>query len=167
MFMDLLLPLIYAFAFILQPLAISFAVVYFLFSRRGWKRKLSKKHLLLSFMISWACSALTVVFIGAKNINNIYFFLVPLSISSIVLFAIYSKTKKEYVKRTNEDELRMSAIKKQRVGIVVSAVWAVLTMGIAVLESDITIFLFLCMIPLIIGWGIWWVRKAKPNRNRR
>jgi flagellar biosynthesis protein FliQ len=95
MFQDIITTLILAFAFTLPSLAISFAVAYLLIMRSIQKIKLSYKPLLLSIMISWVCSALPVAFIGEKIYDGGKYLIVPFIISSIVLYAIYSKTKKE------------------------------------------------------------------------
>jgi hypothetical protein len=66
--------------------------------------------------------------------------------------------------------------RKQRLGVVISAVWMLAAMIIAVdasyrenfqtLVSEFQLirfvqhFILLGVIPLAIGWGIWWIRKA-------
>jgi len=51
--------------------------------------------------------------------------------------------------------------KKQRVGIVISAIWLLLAIIVAIEEETIGIFFLLGVLPVIIGWGIWWIRRAK------
>ena len=55
--------------------------------------------------------------------------------------------------------------KKQRVGIVISAIWLLLailfTMGVFDGEETIVTFSLFGVLPVIIGWGIWWIRRAK------
>jgi len=52
--------------------------------------------------------------------------------------------------------------KKMRIGIVLTAIWIVF-FGIAVVTSnpwDRGFNLFFMSVPPMIGWGIWWIRKA-------
>ena len=59
----------------------------------------------------------------------------------------------------------MNVTKKQRVCIVISAVWGVLTLALSVGENEMGIFLIFGLIPLLIGWGIWWINRGKPKQN--
>ena len=55
--------------------------------------------------------------------------------------------------------------KKQRIGIVVSAIWLVIGLVIAMHEYNIMeiipVFLVIGILPVGICWGIWWIKKAK------
>lgn len=60
-----------------------------------------------------------------------------------------------------------SPTKNQRIGIVISTVWAVFTLAWSVSDNDMSIFVILGLIPLIIGWGIWWIRRAEATKPER
>jgi hypothetical protein len=53
--------------------------------------------------------------------------------------------------------------KKQRIGIVISLVWLVIVLAVALSESDHQLQGFLCLgiLPVGVGWGIWWIFRTK------
>ena len=51
--------------------------------------------------------------------------------------------------------------RKMRIGIVLTAIWITLNfIGVIVQRRDRDVYLFLMLIPPMIGWGIWWIRKG-------
>jgi hypothetical protein len=59
----------------------------------------------------------------------------------------------------------MNITKKQRIGIVISAIWGVFTLAWSVGDNNMSIFLLLGLIPLLIGWGIWWIKRGNPKQS--
>jgi hypothetical protein len=59
----------------------------------------------------------------------------------------------------------MGVTKEQRVGIVISVVWGVFTLAWSLDTHNISTFLLLGLMPLLIGWGIWWIKWGKPKQD--
>lgn len=60
-----------------------------------------------------------------------------------------------------EEEFDMTT-KRQRVGMVISGVWLILIIGLNIGNRDAANMIFLFgVLPMAIGWGIWWIRRAK------
>jgi uncharacterized membrane-anchored protein len=60
--------------------------------------------------------------------------------------------------------------KKQRIALTVSAVWILGFFGYVCEESygsfDVGPFIIFGIVPVLIGWAIWWIRRAKPQADR-
>jgi hypothetical protein len=50
----------------------------------------------------------------------------------------------------------------ERIGIVISAVWIIVLSVIAMQSLDaLQFFLIAGVLPIVIGWGMYWIKKAK------
>lgn len=107
MFQDLITTFIFALGFTLPSLVLSFGITYLLIMRRIQKIKLANKPLVLSIMISWFCSIIVVFLFGTKAYDGNKYLIIPLIISGIVLYVIYSKTKKESFQEKKTDSISL------------------------------------------------------------
>jgi hypothetical protein len=50
----------------------------------------------------------------------------------------------------------------ERIGIIISAVWIIVLSVIAMQSLDaLQFFLIAGVLPIVIGWGMYWIQKAK------
>jgi len=62
--------------------------------------------------------------------------------------------------------------KKQRIGLTVSAVWILLGLVYFLEGSDLPfppgLFILFAILPVLIGWAIWWISRAnqKPDQSK-
>ena len=50
----------------------------------------------------------------------------------------------------------------ERIGIIISAVWIIVLSVIAMQSLDaLQFFLIAGVLPIVIGWGMYWIKKAK------
>lgn len=65
-----------------------------------------------------------------------------------------------------KEEISVKITRKQRIGIVISLVWIVIALAVALSDSGyppeiLKEFLILGILPVEVGWGIYWILRAK------
>ena len=61
---------------------------------------------------------------------------------------------------------------KMRVAIVISIIWFVFFFILAIGDigkrrSETTTFLIIAIIPLLVGWGIWWIQNGSTKKQKK
>jgi hypothetical protein len=57
--------------------------------------------------------------------------------------------------------LSVKITRKQRIGIVISLVWLVIALAVSLSEESLPAFLANGILPVGVGWGIWWIFRTK------
>lgn len=59
--------------------------------------------------------------------------------------------------------------KKQRIGIILSGAWLLVVLLVckAGLERVDAIYLIYGVLPVMVGWGVWWILKGRATTNNK